>query len=75
MCREWNLTYFSVGSTASLGYAYALSGRIAEGVPLLEEAARVGETMGLGAYQPQILAYLGEAYVLAGRLEDALEVA
>ena len=31
--------------------------------------------MGLGAYHALFLMYLGEAYVLAGRLEDALEVA
>ena len=29
------------------------------------------ETMGFGAYQPLFLVYLGEAYVLADRLEDA----
>jgi len=32
--REWNLTPLSVMATGSLGYAYALSGRVAEGIPV-----------------------------------------
>jgi tetratricopeptide (TPR) repeat protein len=72
-CR--NLTFLSVNYTGSLGYAYALSGRIAEGIPLLEHALSATETMGLGTYQPLVLMYLGEAHVLAGQLENALELA
>jgi class 3 adenylate cyclase/tetratricopeptide (TPR) repeat protein len=75
LSREWNLTYFSVMHTGSLGYVYALSGRVAEGIALLEQALSTLETMGFGAYQSLFLAYLGEAHVLAGRLEDALESA
>ena len=75
LSREWNLTLFSVGNTGSLGYAYALSGRVAEGIPLLEHALSAIETMGFRAYQPLFLVYLGEAYVLADRLEDALAFA
>jgi tetratricopeptide (TPR) repeat protein len=74
--REWNLTYHSAQNAGVLGYAYALSGRIAEGIPLLEHALSDLETMGgVGAYKPAFLVYLGEAYVLADRLEDALEFA
>ncbi len=58
--------------TGGLGYAYALSGRIAEGIPLLEHALSAIETMGLGAFHPLFLVYLGEAYVPADRLGDAL---
>ena len=75
LSREWNLTLFSMGNTGSLGYAYALSGRVAEGIPLLEHAVSAVHTMGSGAYQPLFLIYLAEAYVLADRLEDAPEVA
>ena len=49
LSREWNLTFFSVSHTGSLGYAYALSGRIAEGIPLLEHALSAIETMGFGS--------------------------
>ena len=69
--REWNLTSFSVNETGSLGYAYALSGRIAEGIPLLERALSAVEARGHGNLQPLFLVYLGEVQLLAGRLEDA----
>ena len=75
LSREWELTFFSVLATGSLGYAYALSGRVAEGTPLLEHAVSAIETMRLAVHQPLFLAYLGEAYVLADRLEDALAFA
>ena len=76
LSREWNLTAFASGQhPGSLGYAYALSGRIAEGMPLLEHALSAVETMGFGVLQPLFLVYLGDAYVLADRFEDALEVA
>ena len=75
LSREWNLTLFSVGNTGSLGYAYALSGRRAEGVPVLEYAVSAVETMGFGAYEPLFLMYLSEVSVLADRLENALAFA
>jgi class 3 adenylate cyclase/tetratricopeptide (TPR) repeat protein len=75
LSREWNLTYFSVNFMGILGYSYALSGRIAEGIPLLENALSAMETIGHATIRPLLLAYLGEAYVLDGRLEDALEFA
>jgi len=75
LSREWNLTYLSAMGTGSLGYAYALSGRTAEGLALLEHALSAVETMGFGAFQPPFLVYLGEAYVLADRVEEALAFA
>jgi hypothetical protein len=38
--REWNLIVFSVANTARLGYAIALSGQIAEDIPVLERTRR-----------------------------------
>jgi class 3 adenylate cyclase/tetratricopeptide (TPR) repeat protein len=76
LSREWSLTFYSsVNYTGGLGYAYVLSGRIGEGIPLMEQALSVMETMGFGAFHALFLAYLAEAYVLADRLEDALEFA
>jgi tetratricopeptide (TPR) repeat protein len=75
LCREWNLTFFSVAYRGILGYAYALSRRSADAIPALEHALSALETIGYGSQQPRFLGYLGEAYVLAGRLEDALEFA
>jgi tetratricopeptide (TPR) repeat protein len=75
LSREWNLTHLSVAHTGVLGHAYALSGRVAEGISLLGHALSAMETMGFGVSQPLILVHLGDAYVLADRLEDALDVA
>ena len=65
--RAWNLTHYAVALSGIRGYAYALSGRMAEGIPLLEQA--------VSAKQLTFLVYLGEAYMLADRREDALAVA
>jgi tetratricopeptide (TPR) repeat protein len=61
-------------SAAHLGYAYSLSGRLAEGLALLEEAVADPRATG-SANHPLFLAYLGEAHLLAGRRDDALAVA
>jgi tetratricopeptide (TPR) repeat protein len=61
-------------SAALLGYAFALSGRVPEGVALLEEALADPAATGI-ANHPLFLAYLGEAHLLAGRRDDALAVA
>ena len=61
-------------SAAWLGYAYALSGHLAEGVALLEEAVANPGATG-SANHPLFLAHLGEAYLLAGRRDEALAVA
>jgi transcriptional regulator with AAA-type ATPase domain/tetratricopeptide (TPR) repeat protein len=73
--REWKLTFFSAIHAGFLGYVYALSGRMVEGLTLLEDALRATETIGYGNLEPRLLIYLGEAYLLADRLEDAREVA
>ena len=57
-----------------LGYAYALMGRLPEGMSLVEEALADPAATGT-ANHPLLLAYLGEAHLLAGRRVDALEVA
>jgi tetratricopeptide (TPR) repeat protein len=75
LSREWNLAYFSRIHTGGLGYAYALSGRMAEGTLLLEQALGALETTGIADAQVIFLVYLGEVNVLADRLDHALEAA
>jgi class 3 adenylate cyclase/tetratricopeptide (TPR) repeat protein len=75
LSREWSLVLFVLQHTGALGYAYALSGRAADGIPLLEEARTAIDTMEFGTPQSIFLWDLGETYAAAGRLEDALEVA
>jgi tetratricopeptide (TPR) repeat protein len=61
-------------ATGALGYAYTLSGRLAEAQPLLEQAVELTAALPTGPY-PLWLAHLGEAYLLTGRLEDAHQLA
>jgi tetratricopeptide (TPR) repeat protein len=54
-----------------LGYAYALSGRLAEALLLLEQGVeQCAATKQMYLY-PLFVAHLGEAYLLAGRSADA----
>jgi class 3 adenylate cyclase/DNA-binding SARP family transcriptional activator len=72
LARAKNLPFLTGRYVARLGYAYALSGRTAEGLPLLEQAVRTVKSTG----NPSgLMLLMGEAYVLADRLAEALECA
>jgi len=66
---------FSLVHAGTQGYAYAFSGRPAEGIPLLEESLRALEAMGHTVGQSIQFVYLGAAYALTDRLDDALAAA
>jgi tetratricopeptide (TPR) repeat protein len=74
LCRVIPARYFLDVSAAHLGYAYALAGRLPQGVALME-AALADSTATGNANHPLFLAYLGEAHLRAGRRDDALAVA
>jgi tetratricopeptide (TPR) repeat protein len=57
-----------------LGYAYALCGRVAEGLPLLEQTVERAASTGTVGHSMR-LACLGEGYLLAGRPDAAMECA
>ena len=59
----------------ALGLALARSDRPGDGIPLLEEALRIVESIGLVVGHSSTLAHLGEGYVIAGRGEEAATVA
>jgi tetratricopeptide (TPR) repeat protein len=54
-----------------LGYVYALAGRVAEAMPLLEQAA----SMSIMVFHALALAWQSEASLLAGRMDEALALA
>ena len=58
-------------AAANLGYAYALAGRPAEGVPLLEQCLRDAEPLVMIWAEALWSVWLGESHCLAGRLDDA----
>jgi len=74
VCRVAEVRFLFDITAAHLGYAYALSGRPPEGVTLMEEALAHPEATGT-IHRPLLLAYLGEAHLLAGRRGDAVAVA
>ncbi|HVI86542.1 MAG TPA: AAA family ATPase, partial [bacterium] len=74
LCRGARMRSLFDVTAAHLGYAYALSGRLPEGVALIEEALADPEATGT-IHHPLLLAYLGEAHLLAGRRDEAVAVA
>jgi tetratricopeptide (TPR) repeat protein len=71
LCQDADVLTLFLLSIAHLGYAYALSGRVAEALPLLEQA--VEQAAHSGPFNPTLwFAWLGETYLLAGRPNDAL---
>jgi tetratricopeptide (TPR) repeat protein len=74
LCRVARMRSIFDVTAAHLGYAYALSGRLPEGVALIEEALADPEATGT-IHRPLLLAYLGEAHLLAGGRDDAATVA
>jgi tetratricopeptide (TPR) repeat protein len=72
LTRTWNFQPWAV--LARLGDAYTLSARSRESVDLLEEVIQNATTMSsMGVGRAMQLAWLGEAYLLEGRLDDAQE--
>jgi tetratricopeptide (TPR) repeat protein len=61
-------------TASALGFAYAMTGRLAEALPLLEQAAERARRVDRRR-ETQWLAYLSEAYLRAGRQDDAHAVA
>jgi class 3 adenylate cyclase/tetratricopeptide (TPR) repeat protein len=66
LCQDWHIPTLFPTVASTLGVAYALSGRVTEALPLLEQAVSQGR-------RGHWFARLSEAYLLAGRTEDALE--
>jgi tetratricopeptide (TPR) repeat protein len=71
LCDIGQISTLFIETAAALGYAYALSGRVAEALPLLEQALEEVERSGFLYEQALHVAWLSEAYLLAGRREEA----
>jgi tetratricopeptide (TPR) repeat protein len=72
LAREKNVLFLAPQASGVLAHAYALSGRVAEGLALGQEAVKTMEQIGLRISYAPVVAQLGEACVRAGRLEEAL---
>jgi class 3 adenylate cyclase/tetratricopeptide (TPR) repeat protein len=73
LCRAGNLAAWFPAIASPLGYAYALSGRVADGLSLLEQA--VEATAQRGAVHALRIAHVAEARLLAGDVGKARELA
>src|SRR3989449_3039114 len=72
--QAWNLPT-QPGVADFLGYAYVLSGRLADGLPLLERVIEESISMGhLQAHTFPVI-FLSEGYLLANQIEDAIRLA
>ena len=69
--RAWDLPLPSAITAGIMGHAYAVGGRTAEGLALLEESVRLHESSGLVYFHSLIVSYLAEAYLLSGRPDEA----
>ena len=74
LCDGGDFPVQRVSTLARLGYVYVRSGRLGEGLALLEEAAQHVDRID-GFWRPTFLGWLSEGYLLAGRMEDAARVA
>ena len=68
------LTWFP-SLAAALGYAYTLSERVSEALPLLQQAVAQDTSRGIAANHARRVANLSEAYLLAGRRDEAVDLA
>jgi tetratricopeptide (TPR) repeat protein len=71
LCQDWHIPLFLPGLAAALGVAYALDGRVAAGLALVEHGVEQQVARGRLRGLAPLVARLSEAYLLAGRLEDA----
>jgi len=69
--RDWNITLYTPIVMAHLGQAQALSGRVKEGLSLLQQAVTIHDARGIGLLQSMSVVQLAEAHLLADHAEDA----
>jgi tetratricopeptide (TPR) repeat protein len=66
-----NLTLWWPAISAHLGYALARTGHLDEGLPLLEEAISQAASAQQMLFHTPAVVYMSEAYLLAGRIDEA----
>jgi len=75
LAREWNFALVSPGATVYLAYVYTLAGRVAEGLPLLQDAVKALESKGMFHHHSRGLLHLSEAFLVSDLLEEARALA
>jgi class 3 adenylate cyclase/tetratricopeptide (TPR) repeat protein len=75
LCRVYNMLVWFPEIASALGCAYAFAGRVAEALPLLEQAEQRGAALGTMGGHALRVGYVSEAYLLAGRMREAVQLA
>jgi tetratricopeptide (TPR) repeat protein len=73
LCQDWHIPNLLPRQATVLGVAYALDGRIAASLPLVEHGVEQAVARGGPRNLVPAVACLSEAYLLAGRLEEACQ--
>lgn len=71
LIEKWSLTYLSPFTMGFLGHALVEEGQVERGLGLLEEANQRYARLGLGLFKSLVGMQLANAYLRAGRIEDA----
>lgn len=71
VAREFNISFLAPFVTAHLGFARAREGDVRGGVALIEDALEVFDRSPYRVFHSLFVTYQAEAYLLAGRLDDA----
>jgi tetratricopeptide (TPR) repeat protein len=75
LSRDRSFTIASSGVIALLGYAYVRTGRVNEGVSLLESIANRFESLRVQPFLSFVLLRVSEGHLVAARLDDAARYA
>lgn len=75
MCHSSKVPVYVPFVASRLGAAYAESGRIAEGLPYLEQAVQTSASVGRVGFLSLSVMWLSEGYLLADRVEQATKTA
>jgi class 3 adenylate cyclase/tetratricopeptide (TPR) repeat protein len=73
LCRIFNILVWFPETASALGCAYACAGRVAEALPLLEQAEQSDAATGQMGSQSLRVSYVSEAYLLAGHMQEAVQ--
>ena len=75
LAKEWYLDALTPGIQGSLGFAYAISGRLEEGLQMLKEAVKDIEASGRLAFHTLFNVYLGEVLLRTSDYDEAEVIA
>jgi class 3 adenylate cyclase/tetratricopeptide (TPR) repeat protein len=71
LCQDWHIPLFVPWHAVALGIVYAQAGHVAAGLALVEQGVEQEAASDRSRRLASSIAQLSEAYLLAGRLEDA----